>query len=319
MMFKRALLAASAIALLVLPTLSLAQDNRDPQARSEQKARPADHGGGGKAAGNRPAPSAQSGQAVRDRAPPAPSGQAVRNRAAPSAQSGQAARNRTAPSPPSGQTVHNRAAPSAQSGQAARNRTAPSAPSGQTVRNRAAPTSPNGQVVHNRRAPSAPNDQVVRYRAAPTSPNDQVGRNRTALATPSGQNLRINTAAAVGHLQQRNQWRSSNADWNRNTVWQRDPNWWRRDAAFSVYTGARANYFFAPGFGYYSVPQEYWGERWSTGAYLPLFFLSYAVSGYQDYGLPAPPYNCSWVWVNTSVLLVDRSDGYILDEIDNVW
>ena len=51
---------------------------------------------------------------------------------------------------------------------------------------------------------------------------------------------------------------------------------------------------------------------------MPRFFLSYAVSDYQNYGLPPPPYGYSWVWVNTSVLLVDRSDGYILDEIDNV-
>jgi Ni/Co efflux regulator RcnB len=81
---------------------------------------------------------------------------------------------------------------------------------------------------------------------------------------------------------------------------------------------ARGQLFLLPG-RHYNVPQEYRGERWNTGAYLPLFFLSYAVSDYQDYGLPPPPYGCSWVWVNTSVLLVDRSDGYILDEIDNVW
>ena len=67
------------------------------------------------------------------------------------------------------------------------------------------------------------------------------------------------------------------------------------------------------------MPQEYWGLSWDSGAYLPLFFLTYEVNDYQEYGLPPAPDGCSWVWVNNSVLLVDRSDGYILDEIHNVW
>ncbi len=67
------------------------------------------------------------------------------------------------------------------------------------------------------------------------------------------------------------------------------------------------------------MPREYWGRSWNTGAYLPAFFLRYVVNDYGAYGLPPPPYECSWVWVNTSILLVELSDGYILDEIDNVW
>lgn len=130
---------------------------------------------------------------------------------------------------------------------------------------------------------------------------------------------RSRTAVSTRHVQQSNQWHSTHANLNSNTVWQRNPNWWRGNASFRNYTGARANYFFAPGFGYYSVPQEYWGRSWNTGAYLPAFFLRYVVNDDQAYGLPVPPYGCSWVWVNTSILLVDLSDGYILDEIDNVW
>ena len=67
------------------------------------------------------------------------------------------------------------------------------------------------------------------------------------------------------------------------------------------------------------MPHEYWGRSWNTGEYLPLFFLNYEVRDYQNYGLPPPPPNCSWVWVNNNVVLIDRFDGYILDEIDNVW
>lgn len=102
-------------------------------------------------------------------------------------------------------------------------------------------------------------------------------------------------------------------------MWRRDPNWWRGDPGFRGYSGPRVSFFFAPGYGYYSVPREYWGRRWGAGAYLPAFFLRYAVADYEAYGLPPPPYGCEWVWVNNDVLLVDRSDGYILDEIDNVY
>ncbi len=127
------------------------------------------------------------------------------------------------------------------------------------------------------------------------------------------------TAVAAHHVQQSNQWRVAHSNWNTNTVWQRNPNWWRGNAAFANYTGVRVNFFYAPGFGYYSVPREYRGSIWNAGAYLPPFFLRYVVSDYRGYGLPPPPYGCSWIWVNTNVLLVDLSDGYILDEIDNVW
>ncbi len=127
------------------------------------------------------------------------------------------------------------------------------------------------------------------------------------------------TAVAAHHVQQSNQWRFAHSNWNTNTVWQRNPNWWRGNEAFANYTGVRVNFFYAPGFGYYSVPREYRGSIWNAGAYLPSFFLRYVVSDYRDYGLPPPPYGCSWIWVNTNVLLVDLSDGYILDEIDNVW
>jgi len=110
--------------------------------------------------------------------------------------------------------------------------------------------------------------------------------------------------------------------WQRDNVrfWgQRDPHGWHGNAGFKNYSGVRLNFFFAPGYGYYSVSQTYRGRNWHPGEYLPAIFLRYVVSDYQDYGLPSPPYGCSWIWVNTSVLLVDRSDGYILDEVNNVW
>jgi Ni/Co efflux regulator RcnB len=138
-------------------------------------------------------------------------------------------------------------------------------------------------------------------------------------AAPQVQGMRRDVVVPPRHVQQNNQWRSGNQDWNRSTVWQRDSNWWRGNAGFRNYSGARLNLYFAPGFGYYRVPRQYWRHSWHPGNYLPRYFLKYTVINYRAYGLPSPPYNCRWVWVNNSLLLVDRSDGYILDEVSNVW
>jgi Ni/Co efflux regulator RcnB len=136
---------------------------------------------------------------------------------------------------------------------------------------------------------------------------------------PQIQASRNNQAVPPQHVQQRNQWRSNNQDWNRSTVWQRDRNWWRGNDAFRNYSGVRLNFFFAPGFGYYSVPSQYRRHSWHAGDYLPRYFMRYVVNDYRSYGLPRPPNNCRWIWVNNSILLVDRSDRYILDEVSDIW
>ena len=136
---------------------------------------------------------------------------------------------------------------------------------------------------------------------------------------PQVQAFRSNQAVPPRHVQQRNQWQSTNQNWNNSTVWQRDRNWWRGNDAFRNYSGVRLNFFFAPGFGYYSVPRQYRQHSWHLGDYLPSYFMRYVVNDYRSYGLPRPPYNCRWIWVNNSILLVDRSDRYILDEVSNIW
>jgi len=138
-------------------------------------------------------------------------------------------------------------------------------------------------------------------------------------SAPQIQAFRSNQVVPPRHVEQRNQWQSTNQDWNRGTVWQRDRNWWRGNDAFRNYSGVRLNFFFAPGFGYYSVPLKYRQHSWHPGDYLPRYFMRYVVNDYRSYGLPRPPYNCRWIWVNNSILLVDRSDRYILDEVSNIW
>ena len=152
-----------------------------------------------------------------------------------------------------------------------------------------------------------------------SQPEHQAQARQPTQPGPRGEPRSDHRVPASVHAEQRDQWRSGHADWNRGTVWQRDRNWWRENAGFRDYRGARPDFYFAPGYGYYSVPRQYWDHSWSVGAFLPAFFLSYAVADYQEYGLPPPPDGCEWVWVNNNVLLVDRSDGYIVDEIDNVW
>ncbi|MBS0294688.1 MAG: RcnB family protein [Proteobacteria bacterium] len=102
-------------------------------------------------------------------------------------------------------------------------------------------------------------------------------------------------------------------------MWQRDRNWWRHDRRFHGYSGFRIGFFFAPGWGYYSIPREYYGYTWGVGQYLPNYFWRYQVADYWNYGLPEPPYGCAWIWLNGNIALVDMSDGYIVDIVYNVY
>ena len=110
----------------------------------------------------------------------------------------------------------------------------------------------------------------------------------------------------------RDHWRR---DWNRRN----GNDWWRRHSWFRDYSGFRLNFYFAPGYGYYSVPRQYWNRQWREGEYLPTYFWRYVVTDYAWYGLPYPPYGCQWVYVNNDILLIDTRDGYILEVVYRVW
>ena len=71
--------------------------------------------------------------------------------------------------------------------------------------------------------------------------------------------------------------------------------------------------------GYIALPRQYRDHHWRAGEYLPGWFRAYSVSHYERYGLPRPPRGCAWIWLNGDVALIDRSDGYILDVVHNVW
>lgn len=111
----------------------------------------------------------------------------------------------------------------------------------------------------------------------------------------------------------RDSWRR---DWSRRHT---QPDWWRDDRRFRGWSGVRIGFYFSPGFGYYSVPRSYWGQRYHEGERLPAFFWRYEIRDYASWGLPWPPAGAMWVWVDNNIYLVDRFDGYIIEAIHDAW
>jgi Ni/Co efflux regulator RcnB len=126
--------------------------------------------------------------------------------------------------------------------------------------------------------------------------------------------------ARGGHGQFHGQsWGNSHHGWGQRTVWAHNHNWWRGRRGWEGYRGIRVGFFFAPGWGYYEIPHEYWGHRWYVGEYLPPFFWRYIINDYWNYGLEPPPPGCAWVWLNGNIALIDLGDGYIIDMAYDVW
>jgi Ni/Co efflux regulator RcnB len=114
-------------------------------------------------------------------------------------------------------------------------------------------------------------------------------------------------------------WAGSHHGWGSHGVWAHNHNWWRGRPGWGGWGGFRVGFYFAPGWGYYSIPHEYWGHRWVVGEYLPDYFWRYQINDYWSYGLDAPPPGCSWIWLNGNIALIDLGDGYIVDMAYNVW
>ena len=81
----------------------------------------------------------------------------------------------------------------------------------------------------------------------------------------------------------------------------------------------RIGFYFSPGYGYYSVPQSYWGRRYYEGQYLPSLFWRYEITDPSYWGLPWAPAGTMWVSVDNNIYLVDRFDGYIIEAIHDAW
>lgn len=125
--------------------------------------------------------------------------------------------------------------------------------------------------------------------------------------------------------ERRNQYRDQvRRNWNRDS-WRRNwnsrhhRNWWRNHRWFRGWNGVRIGFYFAPGYGYYSVPRSYWRRNYYEGQYLPSIFWRYRVIDPYYYGLPPAPPGCAWVYVDNNILLVDLYDGYIIEVISQAW
>ena len=81
----------------------------------------------------------------------------------------------------------------------------------------------------------------------------------------------------------------------------------------------RIGFYFAPGYGYYNVPRNYWNQRWRVGEFLPSIFWRYRLDDWRTYGLGYPPEGTRWVLVDNHIYLIDDYDGYIIDVIYDAW
>ncbi|MDZ4111928.1 MAG: RcnB family protein, partial [Brevundimonas sp.] len=113
--------------------------------------------------------------------------------------------------------------------------------------------------------------------------------------------------------------RFNSDQWRRNWNHSNRGDWWRSDRRFRGYTGLRIGFYFAPGYGYYQVPRNYWGQRYHVGDYLPSIFWRYQLNDWRTYGLGYPPEGTRWVLVDNHIYLIDQYDGYIIDVIFDAW
>ena len=81
----------------------------------------------------------------------------------------------------------------------------------------------------------------------------------------------------------------------------------------------RLGFYFAPGYGYYSVPRTYWNRQYYVGQYLPDVFWRYQVNDWRTYGLGYPPPGTRWVYVDNAIYLIDEYDGYIIEVVRDAW
>lgn len=84
---------------------------------------------------------------------------------------------------------------------------------------------------------------------------------------------------------------------------------WRGRTEWRDFRGARAGYWFAPGYGY--RPYGHFG--WRRGAYVPTTYRSYYVQDWGYYGLRPPPPGYRWIYADGNFVLMAIATGLIAD------
>ena len=91
---------------------------------------------------------------------------------------------------------------------------------------------------------------------------------------------------------------------------------WRNRAEWRSYRGARAGYWYAPGYGYRPVDRRY-AHGWRRGGYVPVAYRNYYVQDPYYYGLPAAPRGQRWVYADGNFVLMAMATGLIANVIAN--
>ena len=96
------------------------------------------------------------------------------------------------------------------------------------------------------------------------------------------------------------------------------PDSWRSRSEWSGYRGARAGYWYAPGYGYQRVNPRY-RAYWHRGAYVPQAYRGYYVQDWGYYGLRPPPRGYRWVYADNNFVLMALTTGLIAEVIANAY
>lgn len=96
-------------------------------------------------------------------------------------------------------------------------------------------------------------------------------------------------------------------------------NWWQGRREFNGYTGRRAGYWYAPGYGYRPVAARYSNYRWARGGYVPTSYRTYYIQDPYSYGLRPAPYGQRWIYADGNLVLMSIATGMIADIMMNAY
>ena len=109
-------------------------------------------------------------------------------------------------------------------------------------------------------------------------------------------------------------------DYRQAQRWDRgNRNWWRGRSEFRGYNGARAGFWYAPGYGYVRADPRFASRQWRRGDYVPPAYRRYYVADPYFYGLRAPPPGHRYVYLGNNIVLMSLATGAIADLLMNIY
>jgi Ni/Co efflux regulator RcnB len=118
----------------------------------------------------------------------------------------------------------------------------------------------------------------------------------------------------------RRELREDRRDMRQTQRWSRgNRDWWRGRSDFRGYSGLRAGFWFAPGYGYIRSDPRYARHIWRRGEYVPSAYRRYYVPDPYLYGLRAAPPGYRWVYLDNDVVLMSLATGLIADALLDIF